>query len=161
MIETSPKQLSAAGAFLVAIVMFILAPVFVPKLQSMVNSTPSASVTPTPSATSTPSQQAKALISQFFTDINNRDYQNAYNIWSTPPRPYDQFASGYANTRHDDIFFDNITPLSDGTVSVAITINATEDTSGGTMMSTYQGTYIVGIQNGAWKIFSGKFNKTG
>jgi hypothetical protein len=143
-------------------------------------STPAATNTPTPSQqaqtlqgqtetnrqdnvtnTPTPSQQAQTLLSQFYTDINNHNYQTAYSLWSTAPQPYDEFVSGYANTRHDDIAFGDITPLSDGTVSVAITINATEDVSGGTVVSIYQGTYIVGIQNGGWKILSGNLQKTG
>lgn len=108
-----------------------------------------------------PSQKAQAVISQYYTDINNRNYRDAYNLWSTNPQPYDQFASGYANTRRDDITFDNITPLSDGTISVTITISATEDISSGTRVSTYKGNYIVGAQKGIWKILSGNFQQTG
>ena len=72
---------------------------------------------------------------------------------------YDQFASGYANTQHDDISFGTITPNADGTVTVDLTILATETTSTGTVKSAYQGSYIVGQQNGAWKLLKGNFSK--
>ena len=115
--------------------------------------------TPTPS----PSQQAQALVQQYYDDINKRDYQDAYNLWGTDPQhptpPYDQFASGYAHTQHDDISFGAITPNAGGTVTVDVTIVATETTSSGTVKSTYQGYYIVGQQNGAWKLLKGNLSK--
>ena len=117
------------------------------------------STTPT---SSTASQQAQAVISQYYDDINVQDYQSAYNLWSVNPAPYDQFAAGYANTKHDDITFDNITPLANGTVKVAITIYAQEQNKHGAVIQhVYQGYYIVGQQNGIWKIFRGNFRRTG
>ncbi len=118
--------------------------------------------TPTP-PTLSPTRQAQALIQQYYDDINKRDYHAAYNLWGTDPQhptpTYDQFASGYANTQHDDISFGTITPNADGTVTVDLTILATETTSTGTVKSTYQGSYIVGQQNGAWKLLKGNFSK--
>jgi hypothetical protein len=116
--------------------------------------------TPTPP---TPSQQARALVQQYYDDINKRDYHAAYNLWGRdpqhPPPTYDQFASGYANTQHDDITFGVITPNADGTVTVDLTILATETTSTGTQVSTFQGSYIVGQQDGAWKLLRSSFSK--
>jgi hypothetical protein len=118
--------------------------------------------TPTP-PTPTPSQQAQALVQQYYDDINKRDYQDAYNLWGRdpqhPPPTYDQFASGYANTQHDDITFGPITPNADGTVTVDLTIVATETTSTGSQVSTFQGNYIVGQQDGAWKLLRSNFSK--
>ena len=118
--------------------------------------------TPTP-PTLSPSQQARALVQQYYDDINMRDYHAAYNLWGRdpqhPPPTYDQFASGYANTQHDDITFGTITPNADGTVTVDLTIVATETTSAGTQMSTFQGSYIVGRQDGAWKLLRSNFSK--
>jgi hypothetical protein len=118
--------------------------------------------TPTP-PTLSPSQQAQALVQQYYDDINKRDYHAAYNLWGRdpqhPPPTYDQFASGYANTQHDDITFGTITPNADGTVTVDLTIVATETTSTGTQMSTFQGSYIVGRQDGAWKLLRSNFSK--
>jgi len=115
----------------------------------------------------TPSQQAQATLQQFYDDINKRDqqgYQNAYNLLGhmlQQGQPYSNFAGGFAHTRHDDITFDAITPLADGTVKVAMTIHATEDAASGTGVqhSTYKGSYIVGQENGMWKILSGNLSK--
>ncbi|HLX58318.1 MAG TPA: hypothetical protein VKR83_14965 [Ktedonobacteraceae bacterium] len=113
--------------------------------------------------TPTPSQQAQTLLQQFYSDINNRDYQGAYALLGhnfQSGQAYSNFTNGYMHTRHDDISFDSITPLSDGTVKVNMTIRATEDaaTGTGTQLSTYRGSYIVGQENGSWKILSGQFN---
>ncbi len=119
-------------------------------------------VTPTP-PTPSPTQQARAVVQQYYDDINKQDYHAAYNLWGTdpqnPPPTYDQFASGYANTQHDDISFGTITPNANGTVTVDLTIVAMETTSTGTVKSTYQGSYVVGQQNGAWKLLKGSFSK--
>lgn len=111
-----------------------------------------------------PSQQAQALISQYYNDVNHRDYQSAYNLWAFsskhPAQPYNQFVAGYARTQHDDITFDKITPLADGTVRVSITIHASEGkTPAFVTQHTYQGFYLVGQQNGVWKILNGNFKK--
>src|SRR5205085_641886 len=105
-----------------------------------------------------------AVISQYYNDINQQDYHSAYSLWAVnpqhPPQPYDRFVAGYSNTRHDDITFDKITPLANGTVRVAITIVASEEnTPGNVTQHTYRGDYIVGQQNGVWKILNGNFKK--
>lgn len=115
-------------------------------------------------AAKTPSQLAQAAVQQFYDDINARNYQGAYNLLGSSfqhGQPYNNFANGYARTRHDALTFNSITPQSDGTVKVDVTIIATEDAAsgGGTQQSTYQGSYIVGQENGTWKILSGQLNK--
>jgi len=113
--------------------------------------------------TPTPSQQAQALISQYYNAINQKDYRSAYNLRTDirhTSTSYNHFVAGYAKTQHDDITFDNITPLADGTVKVAITIHANEENTPGTVTQhTYQGYYIVGQQNGVWKILNGNFQQ--
>ena len=111
-----------------------------------------------------PSQQAQSVITQYYNDINQQDYQSAYNLWAVTPQhpqqPYKRFVAGYAHTRHDDITFDKITPLANGTVRVSITIIASEENTSGTVTQhTYQGYYLVGQQNGVWKILNGYFRK--
>jgi flagellar basal body-associated protein FliL len=109
------------------------------------------------------SQQAQTLIEQYYTDINNRDYQDAYNLWKNDPRrqTYTSFSQGFAHTRNDQLTVDNVTTLSDGTVKVSVTLNATEDAPSGTgtRTSAYKGYYIVGPQNGVLKILSGQLNQ--
>lgn len=111
-----------------------------------------------PAPTPSPSQQARALVQQYYDDINRRDYYAAYNLWGRNKQgslpPYDTFLQGYANTVRDNIIFGAITPNADGTVTVNLTIVATERTpTGGTRVTSYSATYIVGRQNGSWKLF--------
>lgn len=125
--------------------------------------TPSPTATFTPTPTLTPTQQAQTAIQQLYDDINNRDYQSAYNIWGQGknPQTLSQYAQGFSNTLHDDITFGPVTLLPDGTINVALTINATEQTSSGIVHSIFQGSYILGQENGLWKIWSASFQKTG
>ncbi len=118
-------------------------------------------ITPTTAPTLTPSQQAQSVVQQYYDDINSRNYQAAYNLLGAAnqsSQPYGQFSSGYAHTHHDTITFNSITPQNDGTVTVIITIQALEDAKSGTgtQMSTYHVSYVVGQENGAWKMLSGQ-----
>jgi hypothetical protein len=130
--------------------------------------TPLPSPTPTPSPTSipapSPSQQAQTVVQRYYNAINQSDYQTAYQQWGTAyqnANPYNQFASGFANTRHDDLVINGVTPLSDGTVKVAITLYATEQSSSGTAVKKFQGYYIAGQENGKWKLLSASIQQVG
>jgi serine/threonine protein kinase len=118
---------------------------------------PTTSITPTLAVTPTPSpvDQAQAMVQQYYSYINQQDYQDAYNLWGADyqsTHSYSQFASGFANTRRDDLTINSSTQLDDGTVKVVITLYATEDSTTGPVTKTFQGYYIVGIENGAWKL---------
>ncbi len=137
----------------------------------VVHATPTATPTatsapsPTPTPTLTPSQQATVVVQNYYDDINNHNYQAAYNLLGSnfqSSHPYNQFASGYSNTVHDNLTTGTVTPQSDGTFNVPATVVATENnTSGqGTHQSTYQGYYIVGQENGSLKILSAQFSQT-
>ena len=120
---------------------------------------------PTPTPTLSPSQQATAVVQNYYDDINNHNYQAAYNLLGSnfqSSHPYNQFASGYANTVHDNLTTGTVTAQSDGTFNVPATVIATENnTSGqGTHQSTYQGYYIVGQVNGTLKILSANISQT-
>jgi serine/threonine protein kinase len=113
--------------------------------------------TATATATPSPAQEAQATVQAYYNDINQQDYQGAYNIWGTSyqnAHPYNQFANGYANTLQDSVTISAITVRPDGTVQVGLTIQAREQTASGTTTSTFQGSYIVGQENGAWKFLS-------
>jgi hypothetical protein len=82
-------------------------------------------------STPTLQQQAKALIEQYFSDINNKDYQAAYNLWGVNfqhTKSLSDFSTGYAHSIHNDVTINNLTTLSDGMGKVDITIVATEET---------------------------------
>jgi len=128
-----------------------------------VQPSPTAQPCPTPQPSPTPqvTQQAQASVQQYFTDINNKDYQSAYNIWVNNPQTYAQFQQGFAHTQHDDITLGDAIVQSDGSVQVNITIRSTEDAASGTgtQVSTYQGYYIMGQQaDGSWKIVTANIN---
>ncbi len=117
--------------------------------------TPAPVVTPTPTPTPSPVDQAQAVIQQYYSYINQQDYQDAYNLWGADyqsTHSYSQFASGFANTRRDDLTINSSAQLDDGTVKVVITLYATEDSTTGPVTKTFQGYYIVGIENGNWKL---------
>lgn len=126
--------------------------------------TPGTGAVTTPSTTTvSPEQQAQAIVTQYYTDVNNKNYEGAYNLWQpgTNPSPtLTDFIKGYQYTLHDNLTVNKTAQLNDGTVQVSVTIIATEQTTtGGTTQSTYQGYYIVGQQNGTWKIQSGQLSK--
>jgi len=89
--------------------------------------------------------------------LHQFNYQGAYQLWGTSyqgSHPYAQFANGYANTKHDDYVFQGITPLADGTVKVGITFYATEQDTSGTSIQGFKGSYVVGKENGNWRILT-------
>ena len=114
---------------------------------------------PAPAASPDPLQAAQAVVQQYHSDINARNYPDAYSLWGADFHSltdYCSFVEGYARTRGDDVHIDNTTQLSNGTVQVVATFNATEDTDSGTTMTVYHETYIGGQEYGAWRIISGK-----
>ncbi len=122
------------------------------------------SVPPSPTPTPSPAQQAQTVVQQYYNDINNTDYQSAYNLWGSSyqsSHSYSSFVNGFSNTVHDSVTFGTITPLSDGTVQVGITLQAVDNNSSGTVTHTFQGYYIVGQENGSWKLLSSNIRQTG
>jgi hypothetical protein len=109
----------------------------------------------------TAAQQAQAVVQQYYDDINSQHYGAAYNLWKkTSQTPtLQEFRNGYRDTVHDDITLNNVAVQDDGTVRVSVTVVATERVRVGvTRRSTYTGYYIVGQQNGTWKIWQGRLN---
>jgi hypothetical protein len=121
------------------------------------------SPTEVPTSTPTSAQIAQAVVLQYYDDINNKNYQDAYNLQKFSDQGnqgYDHFVNGYANTLHVDVTIDNIFPLADGTVRVEVTLHALDSTSSGNVTKTYQGYYIVGPDNGTWKLLSAHIMQT-
>jgi hypothetical protein len=116
-------------------------------------------ITGTNNGGNTLSQQAQTLIEQYYNDINNKDYQDAYNLrGDLPQQSYTNFQQGYAHTQHVEITFGDITALNDGTAKVSLTLRATDNTPSGIRTSVFNGYYIVGPQNGVLKILSGQLS---
>jgi hypothetical protein len=115
---------------------------------------------PTPNPV--PTQESHALMQQYYDDINHRDYPAAYKLWGAAfhsSTDYCAFVTGYAQTQHNDFSFGNIVQQSDSTVLVPMTIKATEQTPSGTRVASYQINYIVGQENGQWKLLSGSMHQ--
>jgi len=89
----------------------------------------------------TPTEQAKALVEHYYSAINNKNYPEAYGLWrwgANGPTLV-AFENGYANTEHDELTIRNATQLADGTVSVLLTVVATERVNGAIKHHTYAG----------------------
>ncbi len=139
---------------------FFIIPGFLKGLHGNNAATPGAGTTAAPTLTT--ADHAHTVIQQYYADINNKDYQSAYNLWGSDFQnsySYDKFAAGYAHTMHDDVTINSLTTNADGTVTTRITLVALEDTVNGQVTSTYQGTYIIGQENGTWKFLSGTLTK--
>jgi len=121
------------------------------------SATPQGGGTPQPSS---PEDQAKAVITRYYTDINEKNYQDAYTLWvkrsNTPA--YETFAQGYAHTQRVDVTFGDALKQSDGSYKLNVTLVATEDNQSGTgtKQQQYSGYYIVVQQpDSNWKIYDG------
>ncbi len=108
-----------------------------------------------------PTEQAKGVVQQYYTDVNNKNYEEAYSLWNWGANApsLSTFKRGYANTEHDDLTINSATQLGDGTVRVVLTIVATERVNNGVQYHTYAGYYIVGQDGGTWKILRGILNR--
>ncbi len=123
--------------------------------------TPTPTPTPTPPPTTVPlTEQAQTLLENYYSDINNRDYQDAYAMLGTQmqaqQQSYANYVNGFANTQHDIIAITSTTQQADGTIRLDVTLNAT-NTDGSTQ--SYTGYYIIGMENGSLKILSGKLQQ--
>jgi flagellar basal body-associated protein FliL len=113
--------------------------------------------TPTPSPTSVPlTQQAQTLLQNYYSDINNKDYQDAYAMLGSQmqaqQQSYTNYVNGFSNTQQDTITITNTTQQSDGTVRLDVTLNATQNDG---TQQTFTGYYIIGQENGSLKILQG------
>ena len=110
-------------------------------------------LTPTPSAI----VSAKRAIIQYYDDINQRHYQDAYNPLSPNFQKrlsYSTFENGFSTTMHDDVTFNSVSQNSDGSVSVSTTISVHENMDSGMTDNTYQWNAKLIQINRRWRIES-------
>lgn len=104
-----------------------------------------------------PTDQAKTIIQNFYDSINKKDYQAAYNLTKDGfSQNYEQFEAGFTITEHDEISFNATKQLSNGNIQVDITVKAKENWPTGTRITTYYTTYIIGQDEGTYKILQGQ-----
>jgi Serine/threonine protein kinase len=134
-------------------------PVATPAPQSTAQPTPQSTPAPTPQSTPapTPSQLASASVQTYFDDINQQDYQSAYQQWDAnsdfrKKTSYQDFVNGFANTIHDDVTISDVAQNSDGSYRVDFTMSSTGKSSSGNTVTSYRGYYDVVEVNGQWKL---------
>jgi serine/threonine protein kinase len=136
-----------------------LSPTVHPKPSPIPSPVPSTTPVPTPTPQGITIAQAKAVVQQYYSYVNNGEYANAYSVWGAwyqNKHTYTDFMNGYANTISDSIAIDSAEPQSNGTVKVTVTITATENSSSGPVMHTYMGYYLVGLTNNGLKFLDAK-----
>jgi len=103
-------------------------------------------------------------ITQYYADINAKNYQAAYSLWVAAYQQstsYQKFASGFATTQNDVVQVNAATALLNGTVKVPLTIHSVNtSSSGGTVQHTYQGYYTAGIEVDSWHLLSASIQQT-
>ena len=109
---------------------------------------------------------AVGAVTLYYSDINAKNYQSAYDMWGMAYRSttsYQQFVAGFASTQSVSISitYGGVTVLPDGSVKVPLTIHSVNTTSsGGTVQYTYQGYYTVGIEVDSWHLLSASIQQT-
>jgi hypothetical protein len=102
---------------------------------------------------------AKALVQRYYTAINGRDYQSAYDVLTAKwhqRQGYADFAGGYAGTRRDTLTILAAGPASQaGTPGYVLTVDVVAETTSGRTQH-FNGLYFVILEGGQPKIDSGR-----
>jgi serine/threonine-protein kinase len=134
----------------------------------LVAPTDTAISSPTPTDTAIPSptpsavEAAKQVVTRYYDDINQRDYQHAYNLLAPDFQQslsYSTFENGYSSTIHEDVTFNSVSQNGDGSVSVSTLLYTHEHTDGGSTYNVYQWNAKLIQINGAWRIESAQQSK--
>jgi hypothetical protein len=133
-----------------------------------VTQTPGITVTPSPIPSPTPvtltPEGAEGVINEFYQDINNKNYDAAYDLLSQEYRsthPHQAFVDGYKTTVSSIVNILNAQELTDGSnaIRVNITLVATDNKNGSNVTTNYAGYYDVVLENGKLLILRAKVNK--
>ena len=105
---------------------------------------------------------ASALVQQFYSDVNARNYSAAYAILSNEwhhQQSLVDFSAGYQNTLSDILKLEGTQTLADGTIQVIVQLQALEQQAGGSRGTTiYAGFYVIGKEDGKLRILRGTIN---
>jgi serine/threonine protein kinase len=100
-------------------------------------------------------EEAQAFVQQYYADLNNRNYQAAFQMWQQKTTStYCGFLAGYAQTEHDDIIT-QLGQVKGDKIDVPITLVATETLPTGRVISTYKGYEELQQIGGSLKITGG------
>lgn len=118
-----------------------------------------ATTLPGPTQVGLNEQTASDLIRQFYDDINNQRYDDAYDLFSKNYQQTQQsrqdFKDGFKTTIHDSILIDSTQRQPDGSVRVNVTLTAVDRKDGTDITTIYKGYYIVIKEDGLLRIDSG------
>ena len=121
-------------------------------------------------STTAPSQivvtanEGEELVQQYYGDIDKGDFQDAYQLWGTDfqqKNSYNQFVAGFHLTVSVTLQVDSSQTSTDGNCSVGVTVTSRDQPSTGpTIFTTYEGSYIVGRQNGTDVLLTANLHQT-
>jgi serine protease Do len=105
------------------------------------------------------SEDAAGAVYVYYEYINNRDYEQAYNLigggWKASLSSQEKFAAGYANTLSTSITITKMYMNEDGTYQVELTLEAQEYVNNSEQTSYYEMSYVVGLEDGIPKLLGG------
>jgi ABC-type multidrug transport system fused ATPase/permease subunit len=110
-----------------------------------------------PTLASSPSStdQVKALIQDYYNNLNKKDYRAAYNLFKHCRQSYNQFVNDFADTENSIVSFDSIEQLSNGNVEAIVTVYAEEKNLPPGQYNTYGLVYTAGEDQDIYKLFNG------
>lgn len=104
----------------------------------------------------------ESLVVYFYESLNNGDYVTAYSLlgsaWQSTTS-YEDFRNGYLKTNQVEV--NNVESIEENEDSAHVnaTITAEERRASGTVLQHYQLNYILGVENGEWRILDGDGKK--
>ncbi len=156
--QTIPTLIPLLCLFVVIMTLIVLGRITTSDAQVHL-SDQSLSATTTAQAAQQDGQKAKQTIQQYYVYVNDHDYTNAYAMTSVAfqkGRPYNTFVTGYSETEYNAITIGTTSPVSPTKVLVTVTVQALENRPSGAVTNTYLIQYTMLLDNGSWKIDSGK-----
>lgn len=105
---------------------------------------------------------ATALVQNFYSDVNARNYSDAYALLSNDwhhQQSLTDFSNGYQNTLNDTLKIESTQTLADGTIQINVQIQAVErQADGSNRTAAYAGFYVIGKEGGNLRILRGTLN---
>lgn len=123
--------------------------------------TPSPTMIPSPTPVVLTPETAKAVIQEYYDDINAKNYDAAYDLLAPEyqqTHPLQSFKDGYKTTVQDVLTIVGTTQVSDG-IEVDITLQATDNKNGTNVTTNYAGYYVVTLEGGKLLILRAQVNK--
>jgi hypothetical protein len=118
-----------------------------------------ATAIPSPTPVVLTNDTAKALIQQYYDDINARKYDDAYDLlapeWQQT-KSREDFVNGYQTTVSVALTILGAEPASGNTIQVDVKLKAVDNKNGSEVTTNYAGYYIVTLENGKLLMLSGK-----